>query len=357
MSEESFESFLQDALSVTGPIINGALNIGLPMAFGPAGGAVSALASIALNAAGKLVGGAESGFVDAPPSDDIAMRAIYAEAALQTMLKMDHDLIEEEGFIDTMKSVVSHVAPVVQRVGPKVLGVVKDEVVQMLLQHLSPETKPKAEGFFELKKNSSARKFSSQLNTGEESFMEHVAAANPAGEEGWLDLISPGIGLLTKVVGTLTESSMVDDSSSDRTLEGLQKRAVLAEAALQAVIAAKHDVLEEEGFFDDFINTAKDIGGAVLSAAPGVIKAVLPVVTPLIKGAFGAESAIATESPYANGTNGTNGLRKQRSAYSLRKEERQNNTYGISNTSKPVTWGQGNRRLDRPFPEATSIPN
>lgn len=274
MSEEGFLDFLKTAVGVGAPILSGALQAGLPMAFGPIGGVVGAIAGTALSAAGKLArGGAESGVIDAGTPEEITMRSIYAEAALQSMLKMNKERLEEEGFIDDMKTVAGKLAPVVKRVAPKILGVVKNDVMQMLLEHLS-KGKTDAEGAFDFMNNTvrerpAGRRLPPQVTfgsgTGAESFAQHVAAASNNGEEGLFgDIFSTGIKIfapmagpaisgLVGLVGSLAESSVMDEQTNpDPGLSGLTERAILAEAALQAAINAPHDFLEEEGFFSSF---------------------------------------------------------------------------------------------------------
>ena len=89
----------------------------------------------------------------------------------------------------------------------------------------------------------------------------------------------------------------------------------MGEAALQALVQAPPDKLEEEGFFDDFKTIAQRFGRDVLRAAPAVIEATLPVLRGIIatksNSGVGAEAAIApVSSTKAPTIASTDGVRK-----------------------------------------------
>jgi hypothetical protein len=100
-----------------------------------------------------------------------------------------------------------------------------------------------------------------------------------------------GLGLLNK---TLAESSFDAESSLDnhdtQAAEIVIKRAIMGEAALQAVMKLKQSELShlqlvttsgdlhEEGFIDFVKTVAQKIGAVVKETAPSVIKAVVPIV-------------------------------------------------------------------------------
>lgn len=286
------------------------LRTGLPITFGPSGGVIGSLAGTVLNVAGRAVSHTESSLVGIGLDEQaICQRAIYAEAAFQSILAIDKGILQEEGFIDSMRSVANKLMPAVQRVGPKLLDVVKDDVIQMLVSQLSAgKTKPYAptEGFARSAGVAMRKLHKLQnvhTNTGEESFMAHVASGAESGEEGLFDiigiaakLIPTAIGGIADLIGTLTESSIVEDSDTSGALNGVLERAVLAEAALQTAISFHHDFLEEEGFFDTFKDVVRTIGGAVVKHGPGVMKAVAPVVGDLVQ-QFAGENAQAGPSP------------------------------------------------------------
>ncbi|KAK8119663.1 uncharacterized protein PG998_004289 [Apiospora kogelbergensis] len=327
MDEEGFFDFLKKGIQVGGPILNNVLGTALPMALGPLGGPISSLASIAISAAGKLAesGGTESGgfMGPTPVPQGLAERAIMAEAAFQAMMKMDHQTLAEEGFIGDMWNVAKKMAPVVKQVAPKVLQVVGQPALQLALQSLGNVQKSGAEGV-----TFDAPKGRQQLPTrraprthqqhqhhygrniassGPEAFLTRFEAAASAGEEGFFDDIfrvakkavsvaGPVLSTVAKhglplLQGMLTEADFGDEqqdaSSAVANMEGLQERAILAEAALQAAMNAPQHVLEEEGFFSFMADAVRTIAPIVAKAAPVVIKAVGPVVNGLLSGPRG----------------------------------------------------------------------
>ncbi|KAK8054389.1 hypothetical protein PG996_013690 [Apiospora saccharicola] len=337
MDEEGFFDFLKQGIKVGGPILNNVLGTALPMALGPLGGPISSLASIAISAAGKLAesGGAESGgfLGPAPVPQGLAERAIMAEAAFQAMMKMDHQTLAEEGFFGDMWNVAKKMAPVVKQVAPKVLQVVGQPALQLALQSLGNVQKSGAEGLTFDAPPRGRQQQQQQLQTrrappthhrnlassGPEAFLTRFEAAASAGEEGLFDDIfrvakkaisvaGPVLSTVAKhglplLQGVLAEADFGDEpqqhdassSSAVANMEGLQERAILAEAALQAAMNAPQQVLEEEGFFSFMADAVRTIAPIVAKAAPVVIKAVGPVVDGLLSGPARAESGFVGE--------------------------------------------------------------
>ncbi|KAK7991253.1 ATP synthase F1 [Apiospora saccharicola] len=332
MDEEGFFDFLKQGIKVGGPILNNVLGTALPMALGPLGGPISSLASIAISAAGKLAesGGAESGgfLGPAPVPQGLAERAIMAEAAFQAMMKMDHQTLAEEGFFGDMWNVAKKMAPVVKQVAPKVLQVVSQPALQLALQSLGNVQKSGAEGLTfdapprgrqQLQTRRAPPTHHRNLaSSGPEAFLTRFEAAASAGEEGLFDDIfrvakkavsvaGPVLSTVAKhglplLQGVLAEADFGDEpqqhnasSSAVANMEGLQERAILAEAALQAAMNAPQHVLEEEGFFSFMADAVHTIAPIVAKAAPVVIKAVGPVVNSLLSGPARAESGFVGE--------------------------------------------------------------
>ncbi|KAL8684699.1 MAG: hypothetical protein Q9218_008180 [Villophora microphyllina] len=75
-------------------------------------------------------------------------------------------------------------------------------------------------------------------------------------------------------------------------------------------------VLEEEGFFDEIVNTVIKIAPTVVTIAPSVISNLVPAVGNIIKAATGQEAAFAG-SP-AQPSSGRKVLAAKRSASRLR---------------------------------------
>lgn len=76
------------------------------------------------------------------------------------------------------------------------------------------------------------------------------------------------------------------------------QRAVMGEAALQALIKYHGDVKEPEFSFGDFVGTVQKIGAQVLKVAPVVINTAAPIALALLKT---ASNTGTTESGFALG--------------------------------------------------------
>lgn len=353
MDEEGFMDFLKKGIKIGGPILNNVLGTALPIALGPLGGPISSLASIAIATAGKFAesGGAESGgLTNGPPvaPQGVAERAILAEAAFQAMMKMDHQTLAEEGFFGDMWKVAKRIAPVVGQVAPKVLEAIAQPALQLALQSVGnaqkggggaegldfgaqPHHKKSTHGH----RGASSRRHGNAglASSGAEAFLARFEAAAAEGEEGFFDDI---LGVAKKAIsvagpvlstvaqhglpllqGFLTEADFGDAATSSSlsatlagSMDGLQERAVLAEAALQAALNAPQHVLEEEGFFSFMADAVRTIAPLVKKVAPAVIKGVVPVVQGLLSGG-GTEAALVAGGAARHGLRQTDhaGLR------------------------------------------------
>ncbi|KAI9687383.1 MAG: hypothetical protein M1820_010479 [Bogoriella megaspora] len=91
-----------------------------------------------------------------------------------------------------------------------------------------------------------------------------------------------GLSILKDILNSSTESAFDQSSTAiEDHLEGLSERAVMGEAALQA-LANGNALASEEGFFDLFKKTVQTIGPQVISLAPTVLKDVAPIVGSLL---------------------------------------------------------------------------
>ena len=105
-SEEGFLDILKGAVKVGAPFVGGVLKTGLPMALGPLGGPLGALAGVALNAASKLAESAEAeaGGLDMTTiNEGAAERAVLAEAALAALQTMELQPDTQESIFSDMK--------------------------------------------------------------------------------------------------------------------------------------------------------------------------------------------------------------------------------------------------------------
>ena len=136
--EASFMEILKKAASVGAPLLGKALNTALPIALGPIGGPVGALAGFALNAAGRLAESADAeALSDGPTGQEGSLeRAIMAEAALSTIQSMQLPPEIEESIFTDMKSVVMKALPVVRKAAPHVMGAMMEPALRIALDSL-----------------------------------------------------------------------------------------------------------------------------------------------------------------------------------------------------------------------------
>ena len=136
--EGLFMDVLKKAASVGAPLLGKALNTALPIALGPIGDPVGALAGFALNAAGRLCESAEAeGFIAGTTSQEGSMeRAIMAEAALTAIQSMQLDPELEESIFTDMKSIVMKALPTVRKAAPQIMGAMMEPALRIALDSL-----------------------------------------------------------------------------------------------------------------------------------------------------------------------------------------------------------------------------
>lgn len=137
--EEGFIDVLRKAASIGAPLLGKVLNTALPIALGPIGGPVGALAGFALNAAGKLAAESASAesITDVSSVQEGSMeRAILAEAALSTIQSMELDPELEESIFSDMKDMVMKALPVVRKAAPHVMGAMMEPALRIALDSL-----------------------------------------------------------------------------------------------------------------------------------------------------------------------------------------------------------------------------
>jgi hypothetical protein len=306
IDEEGFMDIFKKAIQIGGPIL------------GAVGGPLGGLASVALSAAGSFAQtiGAE-GALDGPSLGPLTAphgtveRAVMAEAALCALLEMDEQTLEEEGFFDIMKSVVGGISSVVKSTAPQVLDVIGPAALKLAVDALKKNNTNGAESFYNEQPRVPIVRMPNLPTTGQDAFLARLAANNDGEAEGFLGdifgaALSVGSVIGKGLLGSLAESTVDGPEPAPmQVMDGIWQRAVVAEAALQAVLQAPQDVLEEEGFFGSFIGQIKKIAPVIMKHAPAVISAVGPVV----KSVLGVQESIQT--PVLT-------LRKARSGASLR---------------------------------------
>jgi hypothetical protein len=316
-----FGKFLARGLKIGAPMIG----IAAPFC-GPLGAPIGALASVALGALGKFCAesamGAESTIDPSAPVRGLAQRAVLGEAALQAIMAMDKQMLHEEGIFDVMSAVVQKMAPVIKKAAPCIMNIIMPAALNLATTALNQaKQNPGAESVFSWPVDESILYNPSNVpvnyeNSGVEAFATQLIGPMHYGEdgtEGWFgDFISSALSKTSNVLVTAaktglpilldqlskTESAMPGSPGAELPqLEGLAERAVLQEAALQAVLTLPPQKLEEEGFFSIMRSVIGKVAPVVMKAAPSIIKAVGPIIS----------SAMRTESFTVNNLKSRNG--------------------------------------------------
>jgi V8-like Glu-specific endopeptidase len=312
---EGFFETLKKVGGVVGRIGQKALPFASPL-LGPAGGPLSAIAGAALGAmANACAESAMDGIVSPLTSPELVAkgtteRAILAEAALQAVLQMRHTVISGKILVD-MQNTYSELAPSVKHIAPRLapgllgtVNTVNRRYVQMNIgQRRTLPAQPLKGNWAESSLDSNdfveCMMEPTRPVEGEEGFFEGFGSVLSTAFKVGKPLLHKGakigLGFLSKA---LAESSFDAESSLDtqhaQAAELVAKRAIMGEAALQAVMKLNKSELrglqllndssdvQEEGFIDFVKTTAQKIGAVVKEAAPSVIKAVVPIVVDVL---------------------------------------------------------------------------
>ena len=301
--EEGFIDVFRKVYEIAKPVARNIIKSGLPLVLGPAAGPFGALASVAISAAAKLAEssmGEESFSTGSITYDGIAERAILGEAALNTVLTMNHEELMESGLFDTIQTIYKRLAPSIKKVAPQILASVIEPALHITVANPA-NNPPKPESTFSQKRRPLPQGHStaSRVTSPNEEFLQALLAPTLDAEEGFFDFIGDvarsalnvvrpivetaagGLAALSSVLPESTMSDMEEDAST-KTLQVLTDRAIVGEAALQALTKLPRRKVEEEGLFNTMKAFMQQVGGQVLKAAPGVIKAVAPIVKGLL---------------------------------------------------------------------------
>ena len=359
--EEGFFEFMKGALRVGAPLVGSVLKTGLPLALGPLGGPIGALAGVALNAAGKLAETteAESSFDMATVHDGAVEKAILGEAALTAIqtLKLHPD--DEESIFSDMKDYIVKVAPTVKKVAPHIMGAMMEPALRIALNSLHTYNEKGlsgAEAFDDeinepfhysapastkrLALDSVSKDFVSGLH---DSITHGQESLDGESEEGFLDFVTTGLSFAAKHGLPLLAKAFSPESADAESLEAsppvaaptslsaddLGKRALAGEAALHALMKLPKDVLEEEGIFDTIMDVVKKVAPVVIKVAPAVISNISPTVGNLLKAATGQEALFVMQDQQQQGlATPRRQLYKKQSIPALRNKRSTNNFLG-----------------------------
>ena len=252
-------------------------------------------------------------------------RAILAEAALTAIQRMDLHPEDQESIFSDMKDYVMKAAPTIKKVAPRVMGAMMEPALRIALSSLhkyneqghsgaeafeDPEPlrlnvtysnaidqrgDRNAEAFLQGLQNSMKQGQEAFDGESEEGFFDIVTAGVRLAGNGLFPLARFGLPILAKMVGDSAESAEAESAApAALSSNDLAKRALVGEAALQALMKLPPQKLEEEGFFDFISDAVKKIAPIVVKVAPAVISNLSPTIGGIIKAATGQEAAFAT---------------------------------------------------------------
>ena len=354
--EGKTESVLKAISSVNNigkKIIPGVLQLGLPF-LGPVGGPLAALAGTVLGWAGSLCEtnlGPRDGFSAKMTEKNYAERAILAEAAIQTVGKLNTTQLGDLDLLDKISDHYRVLKPNVGIISPHLLRILQPHGTRIALDAIlvkdsiakqQTTESGSSDGRVEISaSNGDQTENEGPIDSDTEAFMAKLLTPTfkCSGEESFIDVlgsvISQGLKLALPIMQTAasglaalsnttsTEAAMAP-SEADKDVLHLAKRAVVSEAVLQGLmnvdmatlegikLSYKDDsgTLQEEAFFDTFKKMAQKIGRQVLRSAPKVIKLATPIIQDLLKG--GQQQPVDLSGGAGGGMSGDNTNREQR---------------------------------------------
>ncbi|KAI1272924.1 trypsin-like cysteine/serine peptidase domain-containing protein [Xylaria sp. FL0933] len=329
---EGFIEVLKSVGNVDAPAEKRTIPFDSPL-FGPAGGVSSAVAGTALGAvANACAESAMEGMNTEKLIQGTAERAILAEASLQAVLRMNTGPVTDK-ILGHMEVIYTKRAPNVKYIGQKLAPGLLSSAYKITIdkkfiqkQHATRRLLPARP----LKGNWA------ESSLGSNDFVDcMMQPTRPLeGEEAFFDQYSNDlvVALQTKDIllrpeaesgllrlnKALAESSFDAESSLDsqdtQAAELVAKRAIMAEAALQAVMKLNKSELSEvqivndqggvheEGFIDIIKTAGQKIGSLVKANAIPLAKRLIPLVKDVLAAKFDPASTSASTSAAATKT-------------------------------------------------------
>lgn len=379
--EERFIALLEDVAS------------SLPKGLGIVGGPIGALAGFTLTASSQLTTettAAESVMDPSAIQEGSMERAILAEATLSALQSAEFSPGLEESIFSDMKDTVMRALPVIRRAAPHVMGVMMEPALKFALDSLykynmrvaggaenfqattSEPLRPtfqyssaidqpadhQTEAFLDRLQTSLQRNSQESAMDGdsEEFLLDIMKAGVRLAGKGVLAAVKHGLPLLVDVMKQSGGAEAFDDRSTSGPFahflaaDTLAQRALVADAALQAVMRIPPEQLQEEGFFDFIGDAFTAIAPIAMKLAPAVIGAINPTIGKIVKNVLNQESASAGGSTLLGSAlprrGGNQALSSKRSLQTLRNDgahgnERRNRfDQPAANRSQNGTYGQ-----------------
>lgn len=314
-SDSDFFEILKLGIRLSDPVLNDILHVYSPIVLGLIGSPLGALAGAVLASAGKFAATHSApihDFRQGLPYDGVLERAILGEAAFTVVMSMKRRKLEELGIFADMAEVVHKMASITEQIAPFIMHILTAPALRVALHALNddsgysrsgPEvTESGHENPFAQRYTPSARPLEPDVDTflkrllahclNDEESQDSFGNINRIIQVGFREagpvLTTTAREGLEYLTSTLPDSGVLGPGIPSRKpyIIGLPERAMLGEAALQALINVPKHLLHER-VFDIMAQTIDSIGGIVLQLAPGLIEDVgfsikAMVVVPLI---------------------------------------------------------------------------
>ena len=273
------------------------MDIHSPIGLGPlVASPIGALAGAVLASAGKLATNTSApvqAFSQGLAYDGVVERAILGEAAFNVVLAMKRPRLQEIGVLDEMAKVVKQLAPTTSKLAPYIMHTLTAVALRVSLDalHNDPNAKKSLPGLFPSKSSQLSQISGSSLGPEIEEFISRLLR-RCVGQNGLQvssdveTIIQIGFReagpVLTSVTGSgleLLSTALPDSASTGKGgdvahvpyIEGLPERAMLGEAALQALMKVPSRNLDDN-VFDIMATCISKIGTVVRKSSPGLME-------------------------------------------------------------------------------------
>ncbi|KAF5649355.1 glutamyl endopeptidase [Fusarium sp. NRRL 52700] len=272
----TFWEIFKKVTSVGQTIDRSVLQTGSPF-LGQVGSPIAAVAGTALGVMSKLGTDPSINISSAHVNyRQCATRAVLAEAAMQTVLKMDPHKANDLKIFDKMEDQFPETKDAIPRVAKLITPGIVESALRLSvnaqaagedISRLYPKLPPKygplsndAKLFVD-----AFTRYTNQGNANEMSeFLESIV-------KNGLSASPPNMSGITRAIGK-SEFSMTDMSNH---VEILCHRALIGDTCLQALIAIPLNQWVQKGLFDQFVSTVGKIGRTVIEVAPVVTQNIL----------------------------------------------------------------------------------
>ena len=339
--DAEFLTILKSGIRLSDPVLDDILEVHSPMVLGPTvGSPVGALAGAILAAAGKIAANTSAPvneFRQGLTYDGVVERAILGEAAICAVMSMKTRRLAEIGVLAEMAKVVKQLAPATKKIAPFIMHTLTGVALRISLDALS-NGNTKFSLSDSLADESSSKLSKNDYNdatAGREltfpTFVPRLSrvcdklngtgnASNDAqtiiqigfGEAGPVltNVASSGLQTLSTALPDHPAGGETGDLAHHPHIEGLPERAMLGEAALQALMNVQPRDLDESAF-DIMARTIAKIGLVVARSSHGLMEDIAfiikaAVVAPAATGTTSTDEGVASKSQRGKRFSGLN---------------------------------------------------